>query len=122
MTGTSDKTINVSKVKQHYPTKSDMISDVPAKDSGGNFGRLARTKILDNYKTDLFKERLAGISLSSWQRFLKIFIENSPLEKMDRELENLAASISNDQKANNEKNVELIEKIREILRFTESGS
>jgi len=117
--GTSDKTIVLSAVSQHYPAKSDAISDTPVKDGGGNFGRLARTKMLDEYKTELFGERLAGIPLSSWQRFLKIFTENSSLEKMDRQLDILAKSILKDKKKIPEKNIKIVEKIQEILRLAE---
>lgn len=117
--GTSDKTISLSTASQHYPAKSDAISDTPAKDGGNNFGRLARTKMLDNYKKELFNERLAGIPLSSWQRFLKIFTENSSLEKMDQQLDILAKSILKTKKKAPEKNIEIIGKIQEILRLAE---
>lgn len=119
MEGTSDKTIALSTVSQHYPAKSDAISDTPAKDGGNNFGRLARTKMLDKYKAELFGERLAGIPLSSWQRFLKIFTENTSLEIMDHQLDILAKSILKTKKKIPQKNVEIIEKIQEILRLAE---
>ncbi len=119
MTGTSDKSIKLSTAFQHYPAKSDAISDLPTKDGGNNFGRLARTKMLDNYKTELFNERLAGIPLSSWQRFLKIFTENSSLAERDQQLDRLADAILKTQLKKPEKHVEIIEKIQEILRLAE---
>ena len=122
MTGKSDKSITLSKVVQHYPSKSDMISDVPASDGGNNFGRLARAGILNDYRIELFKERLVGISLSSWQRFLAIFTESSSVDKMNDELEKLAISIAKQSKKTSEKNVALIEKIQEIIRLTEDRS
>ena len=67
----------------------------------------------------MFIDTGAGISLSSWQRFLKIFTETSIAEKMDQELEKLATSIAKKSKKNNEKHVALVAKIQEIIRLTE---
>ncbi|VFN06019.1 MAG: hypothetical protein BECKG1743E_GA0114224_109531, partial [Candidatus Kentron sp. G] len=69
----SDRGIHLSSVEQYYPTKSDMISDRPASDSGGNFGRLARAGVMEGYIAKLFEEKLAGIRLSAWQQFFSIF-------------------------------------------------
>jgi hypothetical protein len=92
--GTSDKSIVLSQATQNYPIKSDMISDSPSSDSGGNFGRLARTGLLDAYMTDLSTERLAGIPISAWQRFFSIFTEGSTTDAIKSELDRLEDSIS----------------------------
>ena len=65
--------IILSAIKDHYPTKSDQISDKPEDDSGGNFGRVARSKIMDTYIAEIMTERLLGIPLGEWQKFLKRF-------------------------------------------------
>ena len=65
--------IALSSVTSHYPTKGDQISDRPEDDAGGNFGRVARTKIMSGYIDELMKERLLGIPLAEWQKFLKRF-------------------------------------------------
>jgi hypothetical protein len=65
--------ITLSAIKDHYPTKSDQISDKPEDDSGGNFGRVARSKIMDTYIDEIMGERLLGIPLAEWQKFLKRF-------------------------------------------------
>jgi len=44
-------------------------------DSGNNFGRYARTGVMDDYIAQRFAELLSGIPLRAWQRFLKIFSE-----------------------------------------------
>lgn len=92
--GKSDKGIRLSKATQAYPTKSDAILDEPVSDSGGNFGRLARTGILDSYMDELFQERLVGIPLSAWQKFFSIFTEGASAVDIDREIDRLAEQLS----------------------------
>ncbi len=72
---TSDAGITGSAVGHNYPTKAEPIADVPNYDGGGNFGRYARTKAMDDYMADIFRQRLAGIPLSAWLTFLKGFEE-----------------------------------------------
>jgi hypothetical protein len=62
-----------SAVKEHYPKKSDQISDEAEDDKGGNFGRVARTSIMDTYTNEIMAERLLGIVIGEWQKFLKKF-------------------------------------------------
>lgn len=52
-----------------YPVKSDQISDKPVSDSGGNFGRLARYGIMDEYVKEMLEEKVRGISVKSWLDF-----------------------------------------------------
>ena len=52
-----------------YPSKSDPISDKPASDSGGNFGRLARYRIMDDYIEEMLNESVRGIPVSGWLDF-----------------------------------------------------
>lgn len=68
-----DKTITLSEVTTNYPVKGDAISDRPNSDSGGNFGRYARTGLMDDYIAKVFEDRLAGIPIAAWQQFLKGF-------------------------------------------------
>lgn len=118
-TGTSNKSVTLSQVTQNYPTKSDMISDRPVSDSGGNFGRLARTGILDDYIPELFDERLVGIPLSAWQRFLSIFTESNSKVEMNNALEKLAKSISGDVRHGNAKRATFTAQLEEMLRLIE---
>ena len=60
-----------------YPGKSDQILDRPASDGGGNFGRLARTGIMDTYMKKLDDVRLCGIQTVYWREFLKTFQEST---------------------------------------------
>ena len=84
----------MSSATDHYPLKTEQISDHASDDSGGNFGRLARTNIMDDYKEDLFSEELSGIPLDAWQRFLKLFGRDTAPEALRRELDRLTGEMS----------------------------
>ena len=60
-----------------YPSKSDRILDRPVADGGGNFGRLARTGMMDVYMRKLDDLRLCGIKTVFWREFLKTFQEGT---------------------------------------------
>lgn len=60
-----------------YPAGRDESEDKPAYDGGGNFGRIARTGIMDDYVRQLKTTRLIGFSVARWTRFFK---ENNSAE------------------------------------------
>ncbi|MDI9570142.1 MAG: hypothetical protein QM278_05320 [Pseudomonadota bacterium] len=60
-----------------YPSKADQILDRPSSDGGGNFGRLARTGMMDAYMRKLNDVRLCGIKTIYWRQFLKAFQEST---------------------------------------------
>lgn len=59
-----------------YPSKADQILDRPRSDGGGNFGRLARTGMMDSYMQKLNDVQLCGIKIDYWRQFLKAFQES----------------------------------------------
>ena len=56
-----------------YPQKKDRVADRPVSDSGSNFGRLARTGIMNEYIQNMLETPLSGIPASAWINFLKQF-------------------------------------------------
>lgn len=84
--------VELSDVEAYYPTKGDEISDAAVSDKGSNFGRFARTSLMDDYIRGLFQETLAGIPISAWQRFLKIFSEEQTEQGILRRLDRIAAT------------------------------
>ena len=60
-----------------YPRKSDQILDRPNADGGGNFGRLARTGLMDAYIQKVNDVLLCGIKTTFWQEFLRTFQEGT---------------------------------------------
>ena len=99
-----------------------MISDSAASDRGGNFGRFARTGVMDPYMEDLFQERLSGITLAAWQRFLSIFTESSSTEEVDRALERLSTLLSTASQASTEQATALQQKLRELAELLDKGT
>ncbi len=77
-----------------YPQKSDKISDKPLSDGGNNFGRFARTRIMDSYLESAKRESLCGIGATHWLNFFKIFQEEKDEESINEELRRLRASVT----------------------------
>ena len=67
----SDVRIEVPQGVGPYPLKSDPISDKAVNDSGGNFGRLARYGLMDNYINSMRAALIRGIPVADWQKFFK---------------------------------------------------
>lgn len=116
--GNPDGDITLSTVTQNYPAKAQEIGDEPVSDRGGNFGRFARTGLMDAFMDELFTEDLSGIPLDSWQRFLKLFGEQTPTEKIDRELDRWHREAGGRQRAATREDVEALrERLREVVEL-----
>ncbi|HEX5444418.1 MAG TPA: hypothetical protein VFW87_11335 [Pirellulales bacterium] len=76
-----------------YPSKSDQISDRAKYDSGGNFGRLARSGLMDDYLAKLNDVSLCGIRAVHWRDFLKTFQESTSEDEARLSLERLRRRI-----------------------------
>lgn len=90
---TESRGITLSVVETAYPSKSAQISDRPDYDAGGNFGRFARTSLMDDYIATLRNEEIVGIPIWAWQRFLGMFSQDWREENVTsalRALERLA--------------------------------
>lgn len=72
-----------------YPAKSDRILDKAMDDAGGNFGRLARTGIMDNYMQEMLDEPVAGIAARYWLEFFNLFREQASSEEIRAALDGL---------------------------------
>jgi hypothetical protein len=89
----SDSSIHSPGAVLPYPAKQDAILDRPANDGGGNFGRLARTGLMDEYMQRLDHINLCGIDTGYWRQFLKIFQENVSDQETRNALERLKAKV-----------------------------
>lgn len=76
-----------------YPKKADQISDKPKSDSGGNFGRFARTGIMDKYLAQALEELLCGIQAAHWLRFFKIFQDQRDTASIVEAIDGLRARV-----------------------------
>ncbi len=72
-----DTGIEIKKGVGPYPSKTEQILDKPHSDGGGNFGRLARTGMMDSYMQKLDHVQLCGIKTVYWRQFLKAFQEST---------------------------------------------
>ena len=61
-------------------------SDKPAYDRGGNFGRIARTGIMDEWIDRVLLKSLAGIPARDWIEFLRRYADDSDLDAIWEEL------------------------------------
>lgn len=88
-----DSRIEVPPGIKPYPSKSDRILDKPVADRGGNFGRLARTGLMDSYIKELDDEPLCGIKIVFWRDFLRTFQQSSTDDQVRTALERLRRRI-----------------------------
>lgn len=63
--------IKIPKNVAPYPSGRENIEDKPVKDEGGNFGRIARTEIMDEFVRTCGLVKLCGIEVRRWQKFFK---------------------------------------------------
>jgi hypothetical protein len=66
-----DISIELPKHPAFYPEGREAIEDKPAYDRGNNFGRIARTEIMDTFVKSCHSIKLSGLEVSRWHRFLK---------------------------------------------------
>ncbi len=64
--------IKIPKRALPYPVKSDSIRDIPDSDTGGNFGRIARSGLMDDYLEAVKGRPLCGIEVRHWLTFFSI--------------------------------------------------
>lgn len=108
----TDTTINLSSVTTNYPSKADPISDVPVSDGGSNFGRLARSGIMNAFIAERFDDKLSGIPMWAWQKFLSLFKEHSDPDFIPKGLEALAKTVMKDPTA--QKRAKIDAKLKEL--------
>jgi len=73
-----------------YPNKGQKFNDEAVSgDSGGNFGRVARGGVMQTFIDEMMLQPVAGIPLTAWQRFLKIFSESVTEVKLRNQLQQI---------------------------------
>ena len=103
-----------------YPSKSDQILDNPRADGGGNFGRLARTGMMDEYMGKLARVRLCGINAEYWREFLKTFQESADDVKVRAALERLRRRVHKAADTSSEKAQAALVIVQELERLLNS--
>ena len=76
-----------------YPSSKQESSDEAEEDKGGNFGRIARAGILDEYINSIKAQDYLGVRILHWIAFFKAISETSTDEQIGRKLEALRTQI-----------------------------
>lgn len=122
MRGRSNRNVRLSEAEDFYPAKGDEITDFAESDRGGNFGRFARTGLMDEYMEGLRGETLSGIPISAWQRFLQIFSEEQTEEEIARRLDAIARTETPAVGRVSDRSIEEIKnRLAEIVELLRSG-
>lgn len=79
-----------------YPSKKDRYNDEAERDSGGNFGRIARGGFMTNFVEELMQTQLSGIPAKHWHSFLKAFVDQATDEAVRRAIDGITASVKGD--------------------------
>lgn len=96
-----------------YPNKNDRIEDKPVSDAGGNFGRVARYGLMDDFVQSSLSQDLRGIPAVFWLEFIKSFVQNRDEKAIDSAIQQLRKTIRQ-KRTTDEPN--LAEKILDVLQ------
>jgi hypothetical protein len=72
------------------------INDVPFADTGGNFGRIARSRVLDDYVKAMQASLLCGVSVKHWHEFFLALSQGSKKGDTAKKLHDAFARITKD--------------------------
>jgi hypothetical protein len=89
--GTESGTGIISPPSVHpYPSAKTKTSDKPEKDSGGNFGRVARVRgLMDDFIEAALNTPISGIEAEHWIDFFRVFTDASDPEQVERNMSRL---------------------------------
>lgn len=77
-----------------YPDAGSQYTDKAAYDKGGNFGRIARIGIMDEFTAQSLETPLAGIAARHWIDFLKLFSEGQTSDQITQGIQSLGSTIT----------------------------
>lgn len=72
-----------------YSNNREKANYMPKKDSSNNFGRLARTGLLDDFVSESLETDILGIPAKNWMRFLKIHTDQKSLSAIQKEIDRI---------------------------------
>jgi hypothetical protein len=89
--GTESGTGIISPADVHpYPSAKTRTSDKPERDSGGNFGRVARVRgLMDDFIDAALNTPISGIEAQHWIDFFRVFTDASDPEQVERNMSRL---------------------------------
>lgn len=84
--------------RRPYPQSKMESSDKAENDKGNNFGRIARSGLLDDYLSKIKVQDYLGIRVVHWMKFFKAMSENRTSNEIDKQLEGILSNIQADLK------------------------
>lgn len=117
-----NREIELSEGVAPYPNKSDHILDRPVADSGHNFGRLARTGLMDSYINKVNDVYLCGIKAVHWREFLKIFQEGTTDVEAQTALVRLKGKVDATEFASSDTARSALRILAEVERLLDGGT
>lgn len=80
-----------------YPSPKDKISDKGVSDSGGNFGRLGRSKLLmADYIDEMLETSVSGIQAKHWTQFFRAYAEGAQKNDLDDKITRMVTKFAKD--------------------------
>ena len=104
-----------AKAGHPYPSKTDEILDKAEADGGRNFGRIARTGLLDRFCEAAGDRLLAGIPARYWRRFFKTFTETATEQTIEAMLNRFAEDVRGTWEANEGDLDEVMRIVRQLI-------
>jgi hypothetical protein len=101
-------------IRRPYPLSKDEASDKADDDKGGNFGRIARTNIMNDYLVSIKALDSLGIKVGHWMKFFKAMSENNADAEIERQLDSLILQIKEDL-PNSENRIQMQTALSEIV-------
>lgn len=117
--GKPEDQVTLSECTVPYPAKVDASSDKAVQDSGGNFGRVARTNLLSDFTKQTLEIDAAGIPIKYWVKFLKAFSESA--SGLDSTIENLVKLVNKTFGPKHPNTEEIIEHLTAFLKATQKN-
>ena len=105
-----------SSFRHPYPSKTDEILDKAEDDAGRNFGRIARTRLMDTFCEAAGERLLSGIPARYWRQFFKTFTETATVETIETMLDRFAEDISRTWNADHPDHDKVIAVLRQVAR------
>lgn len=104
-----------------YPSSKQEAADEAEGDKGGNFGRIARAGILDEYIVGIKAQDYLGIKVVHWITFFKAISETSTDLEIDRRLQLLKAQIQAGKTPSQHQQIflEILERLEELWKGLE---
>lgn len=95
----SDNSIVIPENARPYPKKNEPTTDKPVSDNGGNFGRIARSGMMNDYLERMRIQPVCGIASRHWLEFFKLFHQDATENEIQEGLAKLRVRVNAEDSA-----------------------